>query len=83
MKWTVLPLAGAYQVEIQPVSDERGSLLGRGAPRKMQEFAWMFNSFSAAFPTMSAAALSAECIIRHNRIANRSLYAAPLGRFMT
>ena len=38
MKWTVLPLAGAYQVEIQPVSDERGFFARTWCAEEMQEF---------------------------------------------
>src|ERR1700737_5270285 len=38
MKWTVLPLAGAYQVEIQPASDERGFFARTWCAEEMQEF---------------------------------------------
>jgi dTDP-4-dehydrorhamnose 3,5-epimerase len=38
MKWTRLPLAGAYQVEIQPASDERGFFARTWCAEEMQEF---------------------------------------------
>jgi dTDP-4-dehydrorhamnose 3,5-epimerase len=37
MKWTGLPLAGAYQVEIQPASDERGFFARTWCAEEMRE----------------------------------------------
>jgi dTDP-4-dehydrorhamnose 3,5-epimerase len=38
LKWTVLPLAGAYQIEIQPASDERGFFARTWCVEEMREF---------------------------------------------
>jgi dTDP-4-dehydrorhamnose 3,5-epimerase len=38
LKWTALPLAGAYQIEIQPTSDERGFFARTWCAEEMREF---------------------------------------------